>query len=199
MQRHGHRGAAGGAPSSLGAGDGPIRIVDYDPSWPAAYIAERRRLAKLLPGLRVYHIGSTSVPGLAAKPVIDMIALVDDLDAYVATLRRAGYHVPAQFNANLTHRCFLCYPTLSHRTHHLHLVDEHAGVDQCLRFRDRLANDPALAAEYVALKRALAGRFRADRMSYTEAKSSFIKDALGEPTATKHRAPSREPTQTSLR
>ncbi len=183
MQRHGHRDAAGGAPGSLGAGDGPIRIVDYDPSWRAAYAAERRRLAKLLPELRIHHIGSTSVPGLAAKPVIDMIALVDDLDGQIAKLRRAGYHLPAEFNAHLAHRRFLCYPSLSHRTHHLHLVDEHAGVDQCLSFRDRLQEDPALAAEYVALKRALAGRFRTDRMAYTEAKSSFIKDAIRQPTA----------------
>jgi GrpB-like predicted nucleotidyltransferase (UPF0157 family) len=171
----------------LGAGDGPIRIVDYDPFWRAAYTAERRRLAKLLPGLRVYHIGSTSVPGLAAKPVIDMIALVDDLDADVAKLRRAGYRLPPELNAHLAHRRFLCYPTLSHRTHHLHLVDERAGVDQCLRFRDRLQDDPALAAEYAALKRALADRCRADRIAYTEAKTSFINDAIRQPTATEYR------------
>ncbi len=199
MQPRGHRGAAGDVPAPLGAGDGPIRIVDYDPSWRAAYAAERRRLAKLLPGLRLYHIGSTAVPGLAAKPVIDMIAFVDDLDAHVAELRRAGYHLPARFNTNLAHRRFLCYPTLAHRTHHLHLVDEHAGVDQCLRFRDRLQDDPALAGEYAALKRALASRLREDRMAYTEAKSSFIKEALQRPTTKKRRAHSRPPTQTSLR
>ncbi len=188
MRRHGPR-VADDAPSPLGSDDGPIRIVAYDPSWPAAYRAERERLAKLLPQLRLDHIGSTSVPGLAAKPVIDMIAFVDDLDAYVAKLRPAGYHLPARFNENLAHRRFLCYPTLSHRTHHLHLVDELDGVVQCLRFRDQLQDNPVLAAEYGALKRALAARFQEDRMGYTDAKSSFIKDAIGQPTAKQHRAP----------
>lgn len=59
-----------------GARDAPIEIVAYDPSWPAAFEYERERLAPLLPGTEVHHFGSTAVPGLAAKPVIDMIALV---------------------------------------------------------------------------------------------------------------------------
>src|SRR5579872_184504 len=156
MRGEDRRNGAGDVPVRLGSDDGPITIVEHDRSWRAAYLAERKRLAKLLPGVRIYHIGSTAVPGLAAKPVIDMIALVDDLDANAAKLvRQAGYHLPARFNANLDHRRFLCYPSLSHRTHHLHLVDEHEGVDRCLRFRDRLQHDRALAAEYVALKRAL--------------------------------------------
>lgn len=166
----------------LGSSNGPIKIAEYDRSWPAAYLAECGRLAPLLPGIPIFHIGSTAVPGLAAKPIIDMIALVDDLDANVAKLvRRAGYHLPARFNENLDHRRFLCYPTLSHRTHHLHLVDEHAGIDQCLRFRERLQEDPALAAQYAALKRSLASRFQEDRMGYTEAKSTFINEALRQP------------------
>ncbi len=192
MQRR-SRGIADASHSPLGCGNGPIRIVEYDPAWRAAYLGERERLAKLLPGVPIHHIGSTAVPGLAAKPVIDMIALVDDLDAHVAMLRRAGYHLPTRFNANLDHRRFLCYPKLSHRTHHLHLVDERTGVDQCLRFRDRLQDDPALAAEYAALKRGLAGRFQADRMGYTDAKTSFITDAIREAAGEAPRAPSRKP------
>jgi GrpB-like predicted nucleotidyltransferase (UPF0157 family) len=168
--------AQGLAPT--GAGDGPIEIVEYDPRWPACYIAERERLARLLPGARIHHIGSTAVPGLAAKPVIDMIALVDDLDANVAALmQRAGYELPGRFNANLVHRRFLCYPTATYRTHHLHLVDEREDMDRCLRFRNDLRVNPQLAAEYVALKRALAARFLEDREGYTTAKSRFIEGA----------------------
>jgi GrpB-like predicted nucleotidyltransferase (UPF0157 family) len=171
-------GAAAHDPALIGAGDGPIEIVEYEPSWPAFYIAECERLAPLLPGVRIYHIGSTAVPGLAAKPVIDMIALVDDLEANIATLaQRAGYELPARFNVNLVHRRFLCYPTASYRTHHLHLVNEREDMDRCLRFRESLRGNPKLAAEYAALKRALAARFREDREAYTEAKSTFIKDA----------------------
>ena len=170
------------APVTSGAGDGPIKIAGYDRAWQASYIAERERLASLLPGIPIHHIGSTAVRGLAAKPVIDMIALVDDLDADSRELvRDAGYHLPARFNANLDHRRFLCYPTIANRTHHLHLVDTREGIDNCLRFRDRLRSDPELAGEYVALKRALASRFQDDRLGYTEAKSSFIESAIRRP------------------
>ncbi len=178
MRPQDRRGAGAHDPARIGAGDGPIEIVEYEPSWPAFYVAECERLAPLLPDVRIYHIGSTAVPGLAAKPVIDMIALVDDLEAKIAAIvQRAGYQLPARFNANLVHRRFLCYPTASYRTHHLHLVDQREDMDQCLRFRDTLRANPELAAEYAALKRALATRFREDREGYTNAKSTFIKDA----------------------
>jgi len=178
MRPQDRRGAAAYDLALKGAGDGPIEIVEYEPSWPAFYIAERERLVSLLPGLRIHHIGSTAVPGLAAKSVIDMIALVDDLEANIAAVvQRASYQLPARFNANLVHRRFLCYPTASYRTHHLHLVDEREDLDRCLRFRDSLRSNPKLAVEYAALKRALATRFREDREGYTMAKTAFIDDA----------------------
>jgi GrpB-like predicted nucleotidyltransferase (UPF0157 family) len=178
MRLQDRRGAAAHDLALEGAGDGPIEIVEHEHSWPAFYTAERERLAPLLPDVRIHHIGSTAVPGLAAKPVIDMIALVDDLEANIAAaVQRAGYELPARFNANLVHRRFLCYPTASYRTHHLHLVDKREEMDRCLRFRDSLRGNPKLAAEYAALKRALAARFREDREGYTKAKSTFINDA----------------------
>jgi GrpB-like predicted nucleotidyltransferase (UPF0157 family) len=168
--------AAGGV---LGADDGPIKVVRYQPSWSDAYIMERQRLAAVLPGVEIRHIGSTAVPGLAGKPIIDMIALVDDLDATAELLiRRAGYHLPARFNRGLLHRRYLCFPTASHRTHHLHLVDVHEDMDRCLRFRDMLTRDRRLADDYVALKRSLAARFQDDRAGYTAAKGQFINDTL---------------------
>jgi GrpB-like predicted nucleotidyltransferase (UPF0157 family) len=161
----------------VGGRNAPVEIVEYDPAWPAAYAAERERLAPLLPvGVQLHHFGSTAVPGLAAKPVIDMIALVEDLDVAIpALVQRGGYQYPAAFNATLTHRRFLCYPTPAHRTHHLHLVDDPRELERRLRFRDRLCADPVLASEYVALKRALAERYSDDREAYTEAKSEFVK------------------------
>src|SRR6266576_4401262 len=178
MRSQGRRGQAVTDLVPAGADEGPIKIVDYDPAWPACYVAERERLAPLLPGVAIAHIGSTAVPGLAGKPVIDMIALVDDLDAHVAVLvQRAGYRLPTRFNANLVHRRFLCYPGTSCRTHHLHLVDMREDMSKCVRFRESLRADPKLAADYVALKRTLAARFREDRMGYTEAKGEFINHA----------------------
>ncbi len=160
-----------------GGRNAEVEIVEYGPAWPAAYAAERERLAPLLPaGAQLHHFGSTAVPGLAAKPVIDMIALVDDLDEPIAALvQRGGYQYPPAFNATLTHRRFLCYPTAAHRTHHLHLVDEPGELERRLHFRDRLRADPVLAGEYVALKRALAERYQNDREAYTEAKGEFVK------------------------
>ncbi len=130
----------------------------------------------MLSGAKIHHFGSTAVPGLAAKPVIDMIAFVSELDAPIATLvAEANYQFPEAFNATLTHRRFLCYPTSAYRTHHLHLVDDHEELDRRLRFRNRLRADPALAAAYEALKRSLAERYRDDREAYTDAKAAFVK------------------------
>ena len=172
-------GAAAPQPARIGADDGPIEIVEYDPRWPTSYIAERERLSALLPGVAIHHIGSSAVRGLAGKAVIDMIGLVDDLDAgSAAVMELAGYELPARFNVGLVHRRFLCYPTATYRTHHLHLVDDREDLDQCLRFRESLRANPKLAADYAALKRQLAARFREDRMQYTKAKSRFIADAL---------------------
>ncbi|MGH2904552.1 MAG: GrpB family protein [Solirubrobacteraceae bacterium] len=87
----------------------------------------------------------------------------------------ADYQFPEAFNATLTHRRFLCYPTAARRTHHLHLVDEPEDLDRRLHFRDILRADPVLAAEYAALKHALAERHKDDREAYTEAKGAFVK------------------------
>ncbi len=170
-----HRAAAEDL-ARAGVRDAVVEIVEYNSAWPAMYEAERERLAPLLGDVEIHHFGSTSVPGLAAKPVIDMIALVPDLDAPVARLvESAGYQFPPAFNASLVHRRFLCYPTASYRTHHLHLVDEREELELRLRFRDRLRADPALAQEYATLKRSLAARHRDDREAYTEAKAAFVK------------------------
>jgi GrpB-like predicted nucleotidyltransferase (UPF0157 family) len=152
----------------------PVEIVGYDPRWPALFEEERERLRPLLAGAEIHHIGSTAIPGMPAKPVIDIMALVEDLDAPVARLVEHGYDYPEDFNASLRGRRWLCRPSAAHRTHHLHLVDERAELDRRLRFRDRLRADPALAGEYAQLKRDLARRFRDDREAYTDAKRAFV-------------------------
>jgi GrpB-like predicted nucleotidyltransferase (UPF0157 family) len=118
------------------------------------------------------------VPGLAAKPVIDVMALVEDLDAPIGALvERGGYQFPEAFNATLTGRRWLCRPSAAHRTHHLHLVADRAELARHLRFRDRLRAEPALAAEYEALKRHLAAHHSTDREAYTTAKTEFVRRA----------------------
>jgi GrpB-like predicted nucleotidyltransferase (UPF0157 family) len=162
-----------------GVPDATVEIVEYDPAWPNRFAAERERLDPLLGGAEIHHFGSTAVPGLAAKPVIDMIALVDDLDAHIApVVSSAGYQLPEAFNATLEHRRFLCHPSASRRTHHLHLVDQPRELARRLRFRDLLRSDPELARRYATLKRMLAERHREDRDAYTGAKREFIRTAL---------------------
>jgi GrpB-like predicted nucleotidyltransferase (UPF0157 family) len=164
----------------VGMRDGCVELVAYDSTWQALYEIERKRLEPLLGALEFHHIGSTAVPGLIAKPIIDMVALVDDLAAPIATLISSGYQYARTFNATFVHRRFLCYPTASHRTHHLHLVDDRAELERRLRFRDRLRVDAALADEYAVLKRTLAKRYPDDREAYTEAKAPFIRRVEGE-------------------
>jgi GrpB-like predicted nucleotidyltransferase (UPF0157 family) len=160
-----------------GVHDGRVELVAYDSAWPALYETERERLEPLLGTREFHHIGSTAVPGLVAKPIIDMVALVDDLAAPIAALIDSGYQYARAFNATFAHRRFLCYPTASHRTHHLHLVDDRPGLERRLYFRDRLRADAALATEYAALKRMLATRYPENREAYTEAKAPFIRCA----------------------
>ena len=164
-----------------GGRNAPIEIVDYDEGWPARFDSERARLRPLLPGAEIHHIGSTAVRGMPAKPVVDVMALVDDLDAPITALvEQAGYEFPEAFNATLSHRRWLCRPSAAHRTHHLHLVDERPELDRHLCFRDRLRASAPLRDEYALLKRDLARRRAGDREAYSEAKSDFVRRVVGE-------------------
>src|SRR5688500_17510540 len=105
----------------------PIKIVAYDPSWPAAFERERARVAEVLrPGLigPVEHIGSTSVPGLAAKPIIDMLARVEHYDSLDPdVLGEIGWgHAPEPHDAQ-DRKWSFCFPDPAWRTHHLHVVE----------------------------------------------------------------------------
>lgn len=174
----GRRRSTGEDLQAAGGRDMLIEVVDYDPAWPSSFEAERARLAPLLGGADLHHIGSTAVPGLAAKPIIDIMALVDSYDEVITRLvSEAGYQYPQAFNARLEKRRFLLYPTPAWRTHHLHLIDDPVELAPYLRFRDRLRSEPDLARDYVELKRALAARFSKNREAYTEAKSDFIASA----------------------
>jgi GrpB-like predicted nucleotidyltransferase (UPF0157 family) len=158
--------------------DEPIRIVPYDPSWPARFEQEKalaeHAIATWVTG-GVHHVGSTAVPGLDAKPVIDILVGVESLSASRACfgpLSALGYaHAP--YRPDEMH--WFCKPSPSHRTHHLHLVPTGSTrYHDELAFRDALRADHALATEYRDLKRALAIEHEHDREAYTEAKGAFI-------------------------
>jgi GrpB-like predicted nucleotidyltransferase (UPF0157 family)/GNAT superfamily N-acetyltransferase len=165
----------------VGGEDAPLEIVDYDPAWPAAFAAEVKRLDQIANDVQWHHIGSTAVPGLAAKPIIDMMAVVDDPDDMARTLAdRAAYELPKAYNATLRRRRWLCRPSAARRTHHVHLVADEEVLTRHLQFRDALRDSPKLATEYSALKRTLAARMAEDREGYTEAKTSFVERVLGQ-------------------
>ncbi|WP_280261919.1 GrpB family protein [Nocardia wallacei] len=154
-----------------------IRVVPYDPEWPRRANAAIAELTTALPGLfrEIEHLGSTSVPGLAAKPIIDLMAAVDDLDVAVDrehTLAALGYH---RADNGMPDRLF--YPRADgsgRRTHHLHVVRAAEWDDQNERIlRDYLRTHPDAAAEYAALKQQLAAEV-SDPDTYTRRKTDLI-------------------------
>lgn len=164
--------------------DEPIRIVPHDALWPGRFTAEHAELADAIGAWAtggIHHVGSTAVPGLAAKPIIDILVGVDSLEAARSCFQPVaglGYlHAP--YRPEEMH--WFCKPHPSRRTHHLHLIPTGSNrFNDELAFRDRLRADRALAAEYASLKRDLAQRFPDDREVYTEAKTEFIVDVLGD-------------------
>ncbi len=162
---------------------GEVVVVDYDASWPRQFEEEKSRIVATLGDVMagvvaIEHVGSTAVPGLAAKPIIDIIPGVRDLsigELCIEPLERLGYEylgevgIPGRFY----------FRKGDPRTHHLHLVQHGSEFwERHIRFRDLLRADPEVARQYDALKRELAVKYRTDRLAYTEAKTPFIESAL---------------------
>lgn len=154
-----------------------IEIVDYDPAWPAVFAGIRDRVADALAGLarRIEHVGSTAVPGLAAKPIIDLTVVVDSLDhlpAVIGRLDPLGYR--HEGDLGVMGRQAFATPAGA-PAHHLYVcAADDQNLLEVLAFRDYLRTHPDTARAYAELKYFLAQRFRDDRSGYTDAKSAFI-------------------------
>jgi GrpB-like predicted nucleotidyltransferase (UPF0157 family) len=169
------------APSERGSASSgphqPIAVAAYDPAWPVRFAGLGRELRAGLGAvaLRIDHIGSTSVPGLAAKPIIDIQVSVADFEplaAYRLPLERLGYVYRAD-NPERTKRYFREPP--GRRRTHLHVRRAGSFSEQwALLFRDYLRAHAEAAAEYAAVKRRLALRVRDDRRAYVEAKGPLL-------------------------
>ncbi len=160
----------------------PVEIVDYCARWLLLYEEARARIVAAIGNqiVRIDHAGSTAVPGLAAKPVIDILVGVSSWESAKSTigpLTADGWEYAGEFGIALRHY-FRKYDVCGRCTHHLHMLEVSGTewLDHVL-FRDYLRSNPEAAAEYAVLKRALASRGLASR-DYTEAKSSFIRSAL---------------------
>jgi GrpB-like predicted nucleotidyltransferase (UPF0157 family) len=164
--------------------DGSIVLVTYDPAWAQQFEAERALLERALaPWLEggVHHVGSTAIPGIAAKPIIDMIAGVRDLEAARAAfdpLSELSY--AHAFHRPGTHWFYKPPSPSAKRTHQLHLTEPGSDLwRERLAFRDALRADAALAAEYEALKLRLAEEHRRGRLvDMAAAKRPFVAGVL---------------------
>lgn len=158
-----------------------VALHPYDDSCPQAFEAELDRLLALFPEefVEVQHIGSTAVPGLDAKPVIDMLAgvrSIKDAERLELPLCQSGYATSVAFNDTLLDRKWFMRWANGHRTHHLHLVVHGGPVWHAqLKFRNALRASPELVASYAELKAQLAATHPTDRAAYTDAKSDFVR------------------------
>ncbi len=156
--------------------DAPITLVDYDPRWPALFEVEAGRVRRVLgpTALRVEHVGSTSVPGLCAKPIIDMVLVVPDSAderSYVAPLEAAGYTLRIREPDWFEHRLLKGPDT----DVNLHVFGAGASeIDRMLRFRDWLRTNDGDRDTYAAAKRRLAARRWRHVQHYADAKTSVI-------------------------
>lgn len=163
-----------------------IEIVPYDPRWPALFAEEAARLREALPAelvLGLEHFGSTAIPGLAAKPIIDILIAVRSLaeaqEKAIEPLEALGYLY--WYDNPKTDRMFFVKglpPEGARRTHHVHMTETSGEMWRRLAFRDHLRTHPEDARRYERLKRELAAAHRDDREAYTDAKAAFVAEIL---------------------
>jgi GrpB-like predicted nucleotidyltransferase (UPF0157 family) len=162
-----------------------ILLVAYDPAWPELFEAERARVLAAIGQhvSAVEHVGGTSVPGLGARPIIDVLVGLPHFsaaDACIEPLKRLGYGFRGE--VGIPQRYFFRKPDVeswADRTHHLHLVEQESPEwKRMLRFRDYLRAHPEEAQAYDDLKRELAAELETNPLGYPEAKSEFITGVL---------------------
>jgi len=163
-----------------------IYLVEYDPEWPNLAVEEISAVRKVLPFSWVkdiQHIGSTSIPNLTAKPIIDIYVGVESIELgqlAIEPIKSLGYQYWAE-NPNKLKMFFVkgMPPFGEKRTHHVHIVEYQGDYWQAtLIFRDYLRNHPECATQYAELKKTLADQFKYDREAYTDAKSEFVNSIL---------------------
>jgi GrpB-like predicted nucleotidyltransferase (UPF0157 family) len=159
---------------------GRIEVVDYDPEWPRLFEREADRIRAVLGkrAVQLEHVGSTSVPGLAAKPIIDIMLVVPDSGdelAYVPDLEAAGYVLVIREAERQQHRVFKGPDT----NVNLHVYSPGSPeIERYLIFRDRLRSDPADRERYQRVKRELARRDWRYVQQYADAKTEVVEEII---------------------
>ena len=157
-----------------------ITVLNYDPEWPLKYERERKAIAEILDGngISIYHIGSTSVPGLAAKPIIDIMAVVRSLekvDDARGKFSELGYEYLGEFG--IAGRRYFRKGG-DERTHQIHIfqADDWNNIERHLAFRDYMRTHEKERTEYAKIKTALAQRFPYDIDGYCDGKDAFVRE-----------------------
>ncbi len=158
-----------------------ISIVPYDSEWPALFRNEAMHLRSTLPRLlvgRIEHFGSTAVPGLAAKPIIDVLVEVSSLEetqrVIVPLLEAEGYDYFWRTDVSPSYAWFIKRDPEGKRTHHIHMVEADSKLWERLFFRDYLREFPDEAQRYSELKELLSKQHAKDRIAYTEGKTDYV-------------------------
>lgn len=163
-----------------------IEILSPDPSWPEMFLQEKRLLLDCLarqPVSDIHHIGSTSISGMPAKPIIDIIISVPSIEQARQKLPNLleGIGYDYWHENPKTDRLFFVKgmpPKGSGRTHHIHVHESSIIIQEHLAFRDYLRKSPEDASKYATFKEKLATRFADDREAYTESKTEFVREIL---------------------
>ncbi|HET7529021.1 MAG TPA: GrpB family protein [Candidatus Saccharimonadales bacterium] len=162
---------------TVGVHRGKVRLEPYDPAWAKAFQDEKAELESYLDRkniIKIYHVGSTSIPGIMAKPLIDILMVVKSTKQakdWAPRLETHGYHLREDVPDHL----MLAKGPEYNRTVHLHIGEwNEEYVNTTVLFRDYLITHPKAAADYEQLKKGLAGRYADDRKSYSASKKDFI-------------------------
>jgi GrpB-like predicted nucleotidyltransferase (UPF0157 family) len=168
-----------------------VEIVDYDPRWPLLFGEEAKRLRAVLDPSLIFgleHFGSTAIPGLSAKPILDILIAVRSLSAaqvsFVEALRSLDYVYWAD-NPKKDRLFFVkgMPPFGLRRSHHVHVTEPQGEMWQRLAFRDYLRAHPEEAETYGRLKKRLAAEHKTDREVYTDAKSAYVASVMRKATS----------------
>lgn len=161
-----------------------VSVVAYATEWPNEYRAIRDELAEVFAPdvVAIEHIGSTAVPGLAAKPVIDVLLgaqSLADIEAKITALGERGFVYVAKYEREIPMRRYFVKSSAASSRVHLHAVEAGKRLwNEHMSFRDALRNDPALRSRYQTLKLRLAVEFLNDKAGYTAAKAPFIQSVI---------------------
>ena len=167
-----------------------IEVVDHDSMWEAAFAEEARKLRDAFGDalVTIHHVGSTSIPGLLAKPIIDILVVLQEtetIDRFNASMEELGYRVRGEcLDAEIPGtpgRFYFSKDTSGTRTHHVHVCAlGHPEIADKLAFRDYLRANPERAGEYGMLKQRLAAEHRRDNVGYMRGKHAFVRSVLDE-------------------